>query len=565
MTERSSELRLPDVLSAHMDRRTLIRYTMVGAASASFATLLAACGDDDDEPAVEPDAPEPVDEDEDEETPEPDEDEPTEEPEPDDDDEAPADPMDESWVRIAQGVDIATFDPHEDTSSSGMAILQNIFDHLLMRDDSLELTPSIAEQWENVDELTWEFQIRQGVMFHDGSELTVDDIVFTFEHVLDPDVGSRQRTRIVMIESVEAADDTTLRITTSFPFPPLLTVLQYVFIMPAEIYSPDEFALNPVGSGPYRFVEWIRDDHVYLERFDDHWRGPAPIQSVEFRPIVEGSTRVAALRTREIDIAALVPVTDVPEIDAAPDVEIRDVQSLRTIFVGMNTWNAPLDDPRVRQALNYGVNVEEIIEFLLDGFGFPLASVTGPAEFGYNPNLETYPYDPDRARELLAEAGYPDGFDITLDTPTGRYLQDVEVSQAIAGQLADIGVNVEVRPAEFQEYFDRWLASEIEGLYFLGFGASTLDADGVMGSHFDSERRGLYYNSPESDELIHAAMREFDEEAREAIYHELMEYFHEQAPWIFLYTQQDIYGVASDLDWAPRADERLWVYDMQWT
>jgi peptide/nickel transport system substrate-binding protein len=425
--------------------------------------------------------------------------------------------------------------------------------------------PALSAAWENVDELTWEFEIREGVTFHDGSELTAHDVAFSYEHVLDPDVGSRSYSWIAMIERVEAIDDMIVRMTTSEPYPPLLTTVNRIFIVPEARYQeagPEGFAVDPIGTGPYQFVEWVRDDHFLLESFEDYWRGAPRIKQVQFRPIPEASTRVSALRAGEIDLGTLIPVTDAPTIDQDPNTEIRAVRSLRTIFVGMNTWNEPLDDPLVRQALNYGVDVDAIIEHLLNGHGYPLASVSGPSEFGHNPNLEPYPHDPDRARQLLAEAGYPDGFDITLDTPSGQYLQDVEVSQAIAGQLAEIGVNVEVHAAEFNNYWDRWLAQEIRGLYFLGWGGATMDADGVMGGHFDSERRGLYYNSPESDEMIHAAMQEFDVERREDIYHELMTFLHEQAPWIFLYSQEDIYGVASDLIWTPRSDENLLAYEM---
>lgn len=468
-------------------------------------------------------------------------------------------------VIIAQGVDVRSFDPHEDTSTAAMAIFRNVFDSLVDRDQDLNIIPSLAESWETIDDLTWEFKIREGVVFHDGSPLTANDLVFSFERVLDPEVGSRSQPRISVISGVEAPDDFTFRITTTEPFAPLPTILMYVYALPAAAYQEmgaEAFALNPIGSGPYRFVEWVRDDHVLLERFDDYWNGAPTLATAEFRPIAEASTRVAALQAGELDIATLIPTIDVPVIESNPDLTIRNVTSLRTIFVGMNTWNEPLSDVRVRQALNYAVDVPSIITNLLGGFGSQVASVSGPGEFGFNPDIEPYEYNPDRARELLAEAGYADGFSTTLDTPIGRYLQDVEISQAIAGQLAEVGVQVEVRQAEFNEYFDRWVAGSIEGLYFLGYGASTMDADGVMASHFDSERRAPYFNSPESDELIHRAVQSFDPEERLAIYHELMQYLHDQAPWIFLFNQEDIYGVVASLVWTPMADESLRVATM---
>lgn len=577
MTRQNNDANISDILSAQLNRRRLMRFTLTGATAAVAVGLLAACGgddDDDDTPATTtgggqattaatesgggttpasggstPAAGGGATATTSAETP-------------------AAGSGDDTPIVIAQGVDIATFDPHEDTSSSAISIFENVFDHLVQRSAELELVPSLAETWENVDELTWEFKLREDVVFHDGTPFTAKDMQFTFEHVMDPAVQSREATRISMVDRVEAPDDYTFRIITKMPFPALLTVLGYIFAVPADKYQEmgaEEFALNPIGTGPYKFVEWIKDDHVTLELVPDNWRQGATISSVEFRPIPEAATRVAALQAGEIQVATLIPVTDVPVINSSDTAEIRSVDSLRTIFVGINTFAEPFTDVRVRQALNYAVDVQSIIDNLLDGHSKRIASVCGPAEFGFDPDLEPYEYDPDRARELLAEAGFADGFSTTLDTPIGRYLQDVEVSQVIAGQLGEVGIQVEVRPAEFQEYFDRWLAKEIEGLYFLGYGASTMDADGVMGSHLDSTRRGLYYNSPESDALIAEAATEFDVQRREEIYHELMAYFKEQAPWIFLYTQEDIYGVARDLIWAPRSDERLWVPDMHWS
>lgn len=467
-------------------------------------------------------------------------------------------------VTIAQGIDIATFDPHEDTSSGGRAVFENVFDNLVARDQNLKIVPSLAESWQAIDPTTWEFKLRKDVKFHDGTPFTAKDIKFSFDHVLDPNVKSRQRSNIAQIDHAEAPDDYTLRIVTKGPLPPLFDELQYVYALPADKYQSmgaEKFAVAPIGTGPFKFVEWVKDSHVMLERFDGHWRGKASINTAEFRPISEDSTRVAALQAGEIDLAALIPPTSIPTLQSDSKLDVRSVRSLRTVFVGMNTFQIPFTDVRVRQALNYAVDVASIIKNVLGGHGYQLASVSGPSEFGYNPDVKPYAYDLDKAKSLLKDAGYADGFSTTLDTPQGRYLDDVEVSQAIAGQLAKVGVKVDVKPAEFNEYFNRWLAKKIQGLYFLGAGGS-LDADSIMGSHFDSKRRGLYYNSPKSDDLIHQAQAELDVQKREQLYHDLMVYLHDQAPWIFLYSQEDIYGVAKTLTWKPIPDERLWVYEM---
>ncbi|HEX7101897.1 MAG TPA: ABC transporter substrate-binding protein, partial [Nitrolancea sp.] len=469
-------------------------------------------------------------------------------------------------VTIAQGVDVRTFDPNEDTRS--FEVFRNVFDNLLARDQDLKLVPGLAESWSNIDPTTWEFKIRQGVKFHDGTPLTAKDVEFTWSHVLDPNVKSRIYSFISTVDHVQAVDDFTVRLVTKTAFPALPTIVDYVFIVPAETYKamgPEKFAVAPVGTGAYKFVEWIKDEHFSFERNDDYWRGKASITNAEFRPISEDATRVAALQAGEVDISTLIPITNVPTIRADSKLDIRSVRSLFTIFVGMNTFKAPFTDVRVRQALNYAVDVDSLVKNLLDGHAYPLGQICAPAVFGYNPDVKPYPYDPEKAKSLLAEAGFPDGFSTTLDTPSGQYLQDVEMSQAIAGQLAKVGVKVEVKAAEFNEYFDRWLAKKIDGLYFLGNTATTMDVDGVLGSHFDSKRRGLYYNSPESDDLIHQGQMEFDVAKRQQIYAQEQVYLHDQAPWIFLYNQENIFGVAKSLEWKPNADDRIWVYEMKRT
>jgi peptide/nickel transport system substrate-binding protein len=470
-------------------------------------------------------------------------------------------------VRIAQGVDIKTFDPHEDTSSAGIAVFDNVFDHLLALDQNMTLGPSLAEKWQLVDDTTWEFTLRHGVKFHDGSSFTAKDIAFSFNHVLDPAVKSRQYTNIAPIDHAVAVDDFTLRLITKAPLAPLLDETRNIFALPADLYQSmgaAKFALAPIGTGPYKFKEWVKDQHVVVERYDNHWRGQAVLAGAEFRPIAEDATRVASLQAGEIDIATIIPPDQAEAIKSDSKLDVRAVRSLRTIFIGMNCFKDPLTNVKVRQALNYAVDVPSIIKSLFNGHAYQTASIIGPNVVGNDPDIKPYAYDPDKAKSLLAEAGFPNGFSTVLDTPQGRYIQDVEVAQAISGFLSKVGVKAEVRPADFNEFFDRWLAKKMEGLYLLGSGGA-LDGDSLMGSHFDGKRRGLYYNSPQSDDLIHKAYAELDPTKRLALYYQLDQYLKDQAPWIFLYDQEDTYGIVKNLNWKPRPDERLWVYDMSFS
>lgn len=475
--------------------------------------------------------------------------------------------QDASEVIIAINTDWESMDPHEDTNNP--YIFQNIFDSLVGRDQDLQIIPELAESWENIDELTWEFKLRQDVVFHDGTPMTAEDVAFTFNHILDPDVGSRSQPFIAMIDRAEVVDDYTVRLITVEPYPPLVDTTLRVFIVPAKAFQEmgaAEFAVNPVGTGEYRFVEWVRDDHALFERFEDNWRSEATIDFMRTRPIAETSTRGASVIAGEADIARRIAPSDAASFAESDGVEVREVRGLRIFFGMINTLNGgPLAEVKVRQAMNYAVDVEGIIEHILYGYGYPVASVTGQASFGFNPNLEPYPYDPDRARELMAEAGYADGFQTTFDLPGGHLPAGEEVAQAMIGFLADIGITAELQTAPFEQYWAAWLAGEHQGLALQSWGDQTMNADGVMGGHLDSTRRGIYYHSPRSDELTQMAMAEFDDEKREAIYQELMAYLHEQCPWIFLWDEAQLFGVNSSLQWEPRADETIQVHTMSFT
>lgn len=554
------------LLEESVSRRTLLkRSIMFGLSVPVGVSLLAACGDDDDE--VQPTASGGSEAtatgsiEESTNTPEEDSEPSDELPE---EETGSGENSDGKKVTFSWGIDIVTFDPHGDATPVAFAVYRNVFSNLVTRDENLEHQPQVAASWEVIDDTTWEFNLREDVVFHDGSRLTSADIVYSFENLFD----SIQASRVAVVDRVEAVDDYTVRIITRTPMPAFLTIIHYCWILPAETHAAmgsAEFSSKPVGSGPYRVTNWVKDDRVEMVRVEDHWENTASIVETEFRPIPESSTRVAALLNGEIDVAGLLPPSDIPLIEENPDCEVRLVRSLRQIFIAINATVEPFTDVRVRQALNYAVDIDEIIEFVLDGHGYPSGQLSGPAEFGYNPDLEPYPYDPDKARELLAEAGFPDGFDTVIETPIARYLQDVEVAQAIGGQLANVGINVEVRPSEYAALAERIRVGDMPAMWLIGWGATAIHADGVMGSRIDTERTGgLYYNNPEADELVHKAAAEFDQDKALEYYHELQALLHDDCPVIFCYSQEDIYGVRSGLKWEPMPNETMDVFRMSW-
>jgi peptide/nickel transport system substrate-binding protein len=469
-------------------------------------------------------------------------------------------------IRIAIPVEPELLDPANDTLLSSQSVMSNIFDTLVDYDGRGGFRPALAESWRFLDPLNLELKLRRGVRFHNGRPLTADDVVFTFERMLDEQNPVRTRSFIVgLISSVRSTDSRTVVITMPKPSPIILARLYTIFIVPRrELVSVGSaaFGNQPIGTGAFRFVRWDRGQELVLAANPGYWRGKPRVDRLIFRGIPEQFSRVAALRTGAVDIISDVPPERLQEIRSAADLRTASAPSL-TIFMGMNTFNPPLNDKRVRQALNYAVDVPNIVATVLGGQARQNASVCNSNSFGYDRTIRPYEHNPARARELLAQAGYARGLTLTVDGPIVRYVKGKEVVEAVAGQLAQVSVNVDIRLTEFAEFFRRWLRKEVPGLYLLGFGSAgdVPDCDSMMGGHFHSPRRGLYYNSPGLDALIERESSSVNPDVRKTTFREIQLMMKDEAPWIFLYDQIVNYGINKRIRWLPRFDERLWMYD----
>ncbi len=479
----------------------------------------------------------------------------------------PALAQDDSTVTIALGTDAASLDPQLGTDAFTTAILSNVFDTLVYRSVDLTLEPGLATEWEAVEDTVWEVSLREGVTFHNGEEFNAEDVKFTLERPLDPDLGSPLASRFVVIDSVDIVDDFTVRINTVNPYPLLPARLSEWFILPQEYFeaNPSEVTSEaPIGTGAYTFVEWQRDEQLVLAANPDHWRGEAEIQNVIFRPIPETSTRVAALQSGDVDLITNVPAFRQEEVAEEGVIDIRVTPSTFIQYVALDgTKNEALADVRVRQALQYATNVEEIVEFLFDGSAAQISVPLAFGTFGLDESIEPYPYNPERARELLAEAGYPDGFTLEIDAPTGRYAQDREVAEALAGQWEQVGIDVQLNinawPDQLTKYRDGDALAEA---HFMGWGTSTFDADDILFSAFANRPNKSNYVNDEVTELVTAARNSMDPAEREQLYADALDIIYEEVPWLFLFQQFDIYGVNSDIQWAPRPDQKIEVRTM---
>ena len=468
-------------------------------------------------------------------------------------------------VVIAQGVDATTMDPHMHAETPTANVVSQMFDRLLIRDEEMRLQPQLALSVEAMDDLTWEVVLREGVEFHNGETFNAETVKYNIERILNPENKSPQFADLSAIEKVEVVDEYTVQITTKEPYPVLPGRLN-LSMVPKEYIEENgqqHFAANPIGTGPYKFVSWTKDESVIMEANEDYWRGAPAIKKVTFKPIPESATRIAELQTGAVDLIVNVPPHQAETIDDATGTKVVNTASGRFIFVSLNTQKeGPLADKRVRQALNYAVNVQDIIDNVLDGYGYRSTQPLTTLDFGFDSDIDIFEYNPERAKELLTEAGYPNGIEIDLGSPAGRYVMDKEVAEAIAGQLAEVGVTANLKVQEWGVYVGKILEKKAEEAYLIGWGTSLFDADATLYPWFRTDQRFSTYSTVSVDALLDKARAVIDQNEREELYHQALSIIMEDAPFILLYQQEDLYGANEKLQWNPRPDELIFVYDM---
>jgi peptide/nickel transport system substrate-binding protein len=468
-------------------------------------------------------------------------------------------------VTIAQGVDPESLDPAFDTLISSVGIMMNIYDSLIWRDAKGNLVPALAESWDFPTPTEMRVKLRHNVKWHNGDPFTADDVVFSFERIFDPKSPNALLSSLKgFVDKVEKIDDYTVKITLPAPRATVVATLVRAPILPKKAFQAmgdKAFGVAPIGTGPFRFVRWDKNQQIVLERNPDYWRGPATVDKVVYRPIPEDFARFASLRNGEVDIIANLTSERADEIKKLPNLKIGQVNSVRNMFVGMNTKVKPFDDLRVRQALNYAVDKKALIDVVMGGYAVANSSVCTLTLFGATP-VKEYEYDPAKAKKLLADAGYPNGFTATMLGPVGRYTKDKELQEAIAGMLADVGVKITHVQPEWAEFIKQWTAQTYP-MHFVGTGNQVMDCDQHLGYRIDGKRYGRYYQSDKVDALIEKELTSYSGDERKKIFAEIQNTVRDDAPWIFLFDNVDLYGMSKRIDWTPRPDEMIWAYDIK--
>jgi peptide/nickel transport system substrate-binding protein len=470
---------------------------------------------------------------------------------------------------------LPTLDPAMHRDRTVESVLRNMVDCLTARDNEMNLVPQLAESWNRADDLTWRFKLRRGVKFHNGEELTAEDVKFTIERVIKPNmIGGRSSPRkglIAPVSGVGVEDEYTVLIKTSRPWPILPVMLTFIEIVPKDYIEEkgDEyFAEHPVGTGPLRFVEWVKGERLVMERFEGYWGGSpqrppvgeAKLDVVIFKPIPESANRIASLKAGGCHIIQNLPPYLVGQIESDPKTEVLSCEGTRSFFLGMNLTEPPFENPLVRKAMSHAINVNLIIDSILKGMAVRLAGPLVPAAFGYNDELKPYEYNPDLAEELLGRAGYKDGFEVELDTDSDLK----EIAEAISSDLAEIGVRAKIRVWEWGVLKPK-LENHERSMFLFSWGNASLDPVGILIPVFKTDGRGNYtgYSNPKVDELLEKAETGLDMEMRRSYFREVQRLIHDDIPVVFLFSPKEIYGVRRSVkNWVPTPDGRMDMHDV---
>ncbi|WP_169545916.1 ABC transporter substrate-binding protein [Sneathiella aquimaris] len=498
----------------------------------------------------------------------------------------------ETFKYAFQG-NLSSLDPQSLNETFLLVTLTNIYEGLVLYDDNLGVVPGLAESWETIEPTKWKFNLRKGVKFHNGNDFTAQDVVFTWKRALTE--GSDQKVRASKIKNIEIVDDYTVIIETPAPNPILTADLVYIMIMDKEwaeannaleatsasADNTSNFAnLNANGTGPFKVVDHKADIKTTFERNDAYWQDiPSNVTKVEFTPIKEAATRVAALISGELDLVYPIPVQDWKRLDEAKGVKALAGPEARTIFLGMDQGRDellysnikgknPFKDIRVRQAFAHALNLDAIKKKVMRGAATPSGLMVAPQINGHVPELNTpYAYDPAKSKALLAEAGYPDGFEVTMDCPNNRYVNDEKICQAAVSMLAKVGVKVNLLAQPKSKYFGKVLATGgfDTSFYLLGWTPGTMDSENVLSSLLSCQNKetktGLFnlgnYCNAKVDELTVKVGSETDQAKRNAMIKEAFQIVKDEVGYLPLHQQPLSWGVSDRVMVNQRADNGL--------
>ena len=451
---------------------------------------------------------------------------------------------DRDTLVVAAPADARSLDPHATNDQPSARIMKQIYSTLMHQTEDLEVEKGLVTDYKVVSDTVFEFTLPAGVKFHNGETLSSRDVKFTFERMRAQNAPAAFL--MEPLDRVEVVNDLTFRMILKYPFGPFLTHLAHtatsIVNEKAVVAGGADYGRQPVGTGPFKFVEWRAGDSITLERFDGYYRGPAQTRMVRFRFIPETANRAIAVETGEADIVYDVGPNDFANLEQLPNVVTSRITGLVTFYMGFNTAKAPFNDVRVRRAINLALDVDAATEAAFLGFATPADGPLPPTVLYANRNLEGYGYDPAEARRLLAEAGYANGFRTSIWTNNNPVR--VMYAEIFQEQLRQVGIEISIEIMEFAPYLDRTALGEHD-MFMLGWVTVTGDADYGLYSLFHSTQFGdagnrTFWGNPEVDRLLDVGKTTPVAADREAAYARAQEIITAEAPWVFLANRDDM-------------------------
>jgi len=481
-------------------------------------------------------------------------------------------------VVVAFGSNIPTLDPHMHSSRLAHIADWHLYDTLMDRDSkTYKPAPGLASSLKNLNPTTWELKLRTGVKFHNGEPFNAEAVKFTIDRVLDPATKSVTRGNFTWIKEVRVVDDNTVQISTHKPFPAAAEFLTLAYIVPPKYLKSvgdEEFSRKPVGTGPYKFVEWKKAEHLIVEANENYWKdspkGMPKIKTIVFRTIPETTTQIAELLSGGVDIIRNVPPDQIAVVKDSPNARISATKILRVNSLLLDSSGraskTPLMNQKVREAIAYAINVDEMLAKILGGYAERTATGVNPLHFGFDGSIKPYPYDPERSKKLLAEAGYPNGFEITLNTYSGTITSMDQMADAVTGYLAKVGIKVKRRHIED---VGMWTSSgkegKLEGIQYYSWGSNSIfDADAILYALTYSKEPLSYTKDPALDQLLDEGRTQIDLKKRLEAYAKAQRLLHEKFYWIPINVQYTIEGVNKKLNYEAGSDEMMRVYSASW-
>lgn len=479
----------------------------------------------------------------------------------------------EDTIKIGLSAGLNTLDPSVTAYGPDMNVVNQISESLLEYDPGAKtLKPRLATSWKTVNATTWEFKLRKGVRFTNGEPFNSEVVKFSIERVLDPKTNSQHRSRVLTIDHVQIVDDHTVNIITKKPTPTLPLNFQPLggtgrikMVPPRYIKEKggSHFAEHPIGTGPYKLVEWDKGRSVTLEVNEDYWAELPVFKKAMIYFIPEASTRVAALLSGEVDIIMNLPFDEMERVTKAAGVRVSDDPNYGLVQVFfVDPSHKPLDDVRVRKAVSYCINMQPIIEGLLHGLGHECPVPVAPTVLQYDDSLEVLPYDPDKARKLLEEAGYGEGFSLETYMSEGRYTEDKATYEVVNAQLKKCGIRVNARLMEFGRLIGMMAKGTAGPFYMIGWDFSEGDA-AKLTSLFHSKATYSLWSNPHLDELLDKAATEMDQEKRKELYCQAQKLIVEERMFLRAWQASTLWGVNDRIDWEARTGNNFEIKNMK--